>query len=248
MVEKPKCLNDVFITWLSGGGIFSVLQDFPVPWKSENISQSLDLEYHGNISGDKIISPLIENIMTGNVLSISDKKMIAMAIVAINNANWTRQWETLSFNYNPIENYSMTEKMTNDETVYSYGKNHTRTDNLSHKYNGTETNTPDLTTDTSTELYGFNSGSAVPFDSGKTVATGTNTVVSDNTLNDTGTQQESDSGEDTHTRNYELTRSGNIGVTTSQQMIESERQLRLWNFFREIVFPDLDRVLTIQIY
>lgn len=45
-----------------------------------------------------------------------------------------------------------------------------------------------------------------------------------------------------------LTRSGNIGVTTSQQMIQSERELWLWNFFFEIVFPDIDEVLTLAIY
>lgn len=45
-----------------------------------------------------------------------------------------------------------------------------------------------------------------------------------------------------------LTRSGNIGVTTSQQMIQSERELWLWNFFFEIVFPDIDEILTLAIY
>ena len=55
-------------------------------------------------------------------------------------------------------------------------------------------------------------------------------------------------GSDTSTRNYTLERSGNIGVTTSQQMIESERELWLWNFFYKIVFPDVDRILAIDIY
>ena len=41
---------------------------------------------------------------------------------------------------------------------------------------------------------------------------------------------------------------GNIGVTTSQKMISAEHELWLWNFFREIVFPDLDKVCTLQVY
>ena len=98
--------------------------------------------------------------------------------------------------------------------------------------------------------------SAVSREGAQQNSTGTNTVTQTgtdtNTYNttdtDTGTQNEADGGQDTHTRNYHLTRSGNIGVTTSQQMIESERSLWLWNFFRDVVFPDIDHVLTIQIY
>ena len=45
----------------------------------------------------------------------------------------------------------------------------------------------------------------------------------------------------------ELTRSGNIGVTTSAQMIEENIQLWIWKFF-DSVFKDIDRVLTIGVY
>lgn len=44
-----------------------------------------------------------------------------------------------------------------------------------------------------------------------------------------------------------LRRHGNIGVTTSQQMIESERELWFWNFY-DTVFSDLDKVLTSPIF
>ena len=77
---------------------------------------------------------------------------------------------------------------------------------------------------------------------------GANTTTFNTTDTDNGTQTFLDGGSDTNTRNYEMTRSGNIGVTTSQQMIESERAVWMWNFFHDVVFPDIDRVLTIQIY
>ena len=55
----------------------------------------------------------------------------------------------------------------------------------------------------------------------------------------------------THTENGSqdrtLSRHGNIGVTTSQQMINSEIELWQWNFFSE-VFKDIDKILTIQTY
>ena len=42
-------------------------------------------------------------------------------------------------------------------------------------------------------------------------------------------------------------RSGNIGVTTTQAMLESERNLWMWNFFDQ-VYKDVDSVLAIAFY
>ena len=48
--------------------------------------------------------------------------------------------------------------------------------------------------------------------------------------------------------NYrDLNRSGNIGVTTSQQMIESELDLRK-NYILDIIFNDIDKLLCLKIY
>ena len=301
-------LNDVFPGWLSGGGIFSTLQMFPVPWKGENISSALDVEYHGNVSGDKIISPLVEKIKSGDTLTEAEKTLIATSILSVCGVNWGKQYETLSLEYNPIENYRMTERMTNDRTITEYGKTTTRTDELTHSKTGTETDdisetdtrtdnlthkktgtetvannfvdttTPNVTKSVNNKVYGFNSWEGIKSDEQAGTETGTNTfdhtgtenknydlsdvdtgtqtVVKDGmntttfntTDTDNGTQTFLDGGSDTNTRNYEMTRSGNIGVTTSQQMIESQRDLWRWNFFHDVVFPDIDRVLTIQIY
>lgn len=264
MMTERKRINEVFPDWLTGGGIFSALQELDVPWKDENIADSLDLIYHGQHSGGKLISPLIQRVMNGDVLTSTEINTLATAIFKIRGNSWARLYNTLGYEYNPIENYSMTETMTDDETVIEYGKTHTRTDNLSHTKTGTETDTPN-TTDTETpnttnttedNVFGFNSSEAVPTGGNTVSATGTNTITHtgtdtttyNTTDSDTGTQTEADTGNDTHTRNYTLTRSGNIGVTTSQQMIESERSLWLWNFFIDVVYPDVDKYLTLAIY
>ena len=299
-MDNRKTLVDVFPEWLTDGGIFAALQDFNVPWKTPDISQYLDTEYYGNVSGDKFISPLVQKILTNGELSDTDITLLAHTIFALNGVNWDKEWATLTAEYNPIENYSMTEIMENDETVIEYGKTHTRTDNLSSVRNPnltetetpnltetetpnltetdtpnlTETETPNLTTDNDNAIYGFNSAQAVPTGEQSTSTTGTNTktntgtdtktttgtdtktttgtntktTTGSDTVANTGTVSDVDSGDDTHTRNYELTRKGNIGVTTSQQMLESERNLWLWNFFRGVVFPDVDRILTLRIY
>lgn len=259
-----KKINDVFPEWLSGSGIFGALQHFNIPWASENISVALDMEYHGNTSGEKYISPLVNKILSGVVLTETEKRAIASVIVALYDVNWGKQWGTLSLQYNPIENYSMSEKMENEKTVSEYGKTRTRTNDLTHTKGGTETDTPDITETQTPNLtnveenttHGFNSSVGVPTGEQTQKATGTNTNERkgteihefDTTDKDTGTQVDSDGGIDTQTRNYTLMRSGNIGVTTSQQMIESERNLWMWKFFHDVVFPDVDRVLALQIY
>lgn len=229
-MTKPTRLNDVFSDWLTGGGIFSTLQNFPVPWKNENISISLDLEYHGNVSGEKIISPLVQKIRSGNTLTETEKTMLATSILAVCGVNWGKLWKTMSFEYNPIENYRMVENMVNDETVTEYGKSSTRTDNLIHKKTGTETadidetdtrtdnlthgkngtetrtdnltdiTTPNLEANTENIFYGFNSTNGVPTGEQRGTETGTNTVTH------TGTEQrqydltETDSGTETTVR------------------------------------------------
>lgn len=307
-MAEPLRLNEIFPDWITGSGIFAALQDFNIPWKLENISLDLDIEYHGNRSGAKIISPLAQQISHGEPLTALQKVKLASAIYAIYNKNWVKQWATLSLTYNPIENYSMTEIMSNDETINAYGKNSTRTDNLTHSKSGydstdidftdtrtdnldhtktgtdtltpntTETTTPNLTASNTNTVYGFNSSNPVNASGQSQTSSGTSTVthtgteqtsyntsetntgtqtnVKDETQQitynsqdaDTGTQSVQEGGRDVHTRNYQLERSGNIGVTTSQQMINSERALWIWNFFQDIVFPDIDKFLTIQVY
>lgn len=49
--------------------------------------------------------------------------------------------------------------------------------------------------------------------------------------------------------NRRLTRHGNIGVTTSQQMLESEIDLRTkYSFFDNVVFPTIDKVMCLSIF
>ena len=55
------------------------------------------------------------------------------------------------------------------------------------------------------------------------------------------------SKENTETRVNKHTRSGNIGVTTSQQMLESELELRKYDLL-STVFEDVDTILCLSIY
>lgn len=117
--------------------------------------------------------------------------------------------DTLSLEYNPIENYSMTEKGTD-----------TRTPNITQTNKGVNTNTVGVDTSITTGKTTFDKSDSFINDT-KTTNTGTNTDTQD--INTTVTT----AGNEKTVR--EFTRSGNIGVTTSQQMIESERQLAMFS-------------------
>ena len=256
-------VNEVFPE-LATGGIFINLVTYDMPW-SNTIAIDLDLDYHMNVSGDKIISGLVLSLLdSDHKLSNADVAILARVIASRFKTRWTKLYNTMSLEYNPISNYDMVERMTNDRRVTEYGHTDTETNNLSHAKTGTETRTPN-TTDTRTpqlnrvtenDVQGFNSDDYVPSEKSTvgetgtdtTTHTGTDTMQYNVTDADTGTRGNVEGGIDTETRNYLLTRSGNIGVTTSQQMIESERELWLWDFFKTVVYPDIDSIITIPIY
>lgn len=117
--------------------------------------------------------------------------------------------DTLSLEYNPIENYFMTETGTD-----------TRTPNITQTNKGINTNTVGVDTSITTGKTTFDKSDSFINDT-KTTNTGTNTDTQD--INTTVTTAGNEKTV------HEFTRSGNIGVTTSQHMIESERQLAMFS-------------------
>lgn len=282
-------LNEVFTDYINNG-IFTFLNSLDVPWKDKNISQQLNLQYHGNISGKKETSPLVDSLIVENNLTDNSKTMLAMSIFSIYSNKWSRLYRILSLEYEPIENYNMTET---EQTTSTNENTDTITTNTTNSNDVTETNTgtntandsenttgKNVITDSRTiiennnvtnnnSLYGFNSTSGVNSDSQN--GTEKRNTTDNNNHNDdlkgTRTNEHSenintskvtaqkndikDIKDGTHTENCSqdrtLSRHGNIGVTTSQQMINSEIELWQWNFFSE-VFKDIDKILTIQTY
>ena len=272
---------DSFPEWFTRG-IFTRLGTlFPteLPWANEN-GQTLDQMYFGNHSGDKETSPLLDKFIEQNGGNATPKVLTEEQITTLANILYTRygvQWDklykVLSAEYNPIENYSMTEEETPDIT-------RTETPNITRTETPdiTRTETPDITrgkttsaksnftvttnSDTATDVYGFNSSSPVPQgesngnstvttqgDADNNVTTENETETGTRNITEKGTRTETETGTrmERETGKRTLTRSGNIGVTTSQQMLESEIKLWEWNFY-ETVFKDVDTVLTVPKY
>lgn len=151
---------------------------------------------------------------------------------------WTRLYKTTQLEYNPIENYDRIEEWTE-------GENSAR----SVDAETTGNSTTDSTGSTNT------SGTTTASDNGQKYVSAYNETDFTPTEKDTNTQNGSSETEqreegnvnvktaaDTTTNETEkrdLVRSGrthgNIGVTTSQQMIESEREVSLYNIIDVII-------------
>lgn len=244
MNRKMTRLEDVISNPMQS--IFYALQSFDVPWKSLNVNINLDSDYNICHSGKKITSPLVDFFIDAETGKIDSTSLVLLANIIYTKygVKWSKQWETMHFEYNPISNYDMIEEMTNDETVHEFGHriNTTRSGNNSNTVEDEFSNN----SETENKKAGFNSSDYQKDTQDITQNSGTQKSTQSGTNSETGSNTES--GSNTDTRNYTLTRSGNIGVTTSQQMIESERNLWMWNFFEQIVYPDVDRVLTINMY
>ena len=187
-----KRLNDVYSGWLTSG-IFTDLQNFDVPWKDKNINHDLDIAYHGNHSGDKIVSVLIDKLLSDDgTLSQDNRNKIASSLFAVYGENWAKLWNTTVQEYNLLDNTDVyITETTNTEQNTNSSNNGTDTGTVTYKQTGTDTSTgtgtithaitgDDTTTNTGTvttggqstesstdasSIYGFNSGSASNADS-----------------------------------------------------------------------------------
>lgn len=231
-------------------GIFSAFIEntiFPLALRTADTLATLDFMYFSR-SGQKTISPLLEHIKADRTID-EISTVINKMISARYGTTWKKLFNTWTATYQPLENYRMVENMHNDRKDVTYGRTHTRTDNISHTKTGTDTDTPNETDTNENSVYGFNSSNSVPTGGGTVRRTGTKQTTYNTTDADSGTVTDADTGTDRETRNYELTRAGNIGVTSSQQLIESEIKLwSLWDIFENVVFPGLDKLLVLPIY
>lgn len=172
--------------------------------------------------------------------------IITMSTYKVYEQSWQRLYAALTSEYNPINNYSMTERGEDTRT-------NTGTQSTNGTQSGTEKETPNLTNTTTGEnnssggLYGFNSAESVPSDT--THGTNTNTNTQSGTVNTdtTGTTSSTRTDDLTEKSVHTFERSGNIGVTTSQQMIESEVELRKKQFYN-IVFHDIINYVCLHVY
>lgn len=208
-------------------GIFKYIQLANVfQWLSQTDATNLDLEYVFSHSPEKPISTLYENVIKkyedyeGDIDNIVMVKL-ANLIVTKYGEKWNRiHLALISAEYNPIENYDSHETETPNIVNIRTIKTKTK-----------------LTTTNNNDGFGFNNVGT----EGVPVSKIENVVEGDDTKNQT-----SDTNWEQGSRTIE--RHGNIGVTTNQQMITQEIEMRDKYILFDIMMNDVDALLTLNIY
>lgn len=153
--------------------------------------------------------------------------------------NWKRILDALRIEYSPIENYDRNEDWTDKST---------RTDNLTQTTNGGTTGGGTVTGSNSTtnthSAKGYNSGAMVAGEK-EQIDTTTSNTTSDSTTNNSTTVNTGTQGQD-GTRKGRI--HGNIGVTTNQQMVEAELELRTRNTFDYIIADEFKQRFCLLVY
>ena len=154
--------------------------------------------------------------------------------------------------YNPIENY---DRQEDTSLSYEGSENVTRNVDSDRKVKGT---TADTRNDSSTaesnsqkNVFAFDSAEASPSDSDSGTTTATGTGTSNSTVDNSDTEKRTETEGHSFTNRKNVTASrihGNVGVTTSQQMLESEVALRNKYDFFNTVYEDIAEAVLKPIY
>ena len=181
--------------------------------------------------------------------------------------SYVKLWETTQIEYDPIENYSMVESgkdTTSGTTSNTIGS---QTSETSGNNNATYGQAVQTGKTTNTKTGSQTDGRYItPYDTNEeqlaektktdysnitdsAESNVTNAEHSDSATTTTNTTlgARTDSGTNSSSTTHEFKRSGNIGVTTSQQMLQSERDIAMFNFMA-IVSHDIIKLITICIY
>ena len=203
-------------SWLSIMGMYeynpTIFDDFNVP-------EGMDKE--------TVVNNILLNCAELELI-YSNFDIMKLAIKTWSDSNqigWNKLYQTMVVEYNPIWNVDA--DVTDTETISgSRGIQRNGSDN--ETVNLTDAETVNLT-DTKA-VQGFNSSSWANAE--KIDHTGTDTINHTGTDNIAHTENIDEDNESI--REYTQRRTGNIGVTTTQQMIEQEREVALFNMVEHI--------------
>lgn len=205
-------------------------------WLQTEDKNSLWINYLYNHSGNKEESCLLSNYVFVNNNSLDILNNIIKNIYL---DKWNKLYNVLNSEYNPIENYNRVENTTINNTG-----NETTNENINNSEVLTGGHTNNNTNENTHKVSAFND-ETFSNDSNDVNNSTDNFIYNNETKTNTGTNTSSKNN--TGTNETHSTISGNIGVTTTQQMIVSEIELRKYNIVNEF-YSDLDNLLTIGIY
>lgn len=211
---------------------------------------ALDIEYIFSHSGEKPISVLLMNLLNkyviiqeheyvefdkkritwNGMLHDLDKEIIQRILKVRYLTKWKRLWDTVVAKYDFLSPYNM--ELNDKGKVEDSGNTTNKEDSTRHNdnsYNGSSQNS----------RWGYNSTDAVK-----------DNKTDDNNSSNSDTFENKDINS-THSktiiRDGTITRKGNIGNITLQQLTKEERDILQYQFI-DVIYQDLDNVLTRNVY
>lgn len=151
---------------------------------------------------------------------------------------WSQKWErtfskwfeALQLEYDPIDNYNRFEEITEQRKI---------------EHSGTDKRTGKTTSSGSDNVTSVSEKSAYDRNGYSPYERDTNNGSSSGTVNSDDSGENSYKDQDDFTRKARL--HGNIGVTTSQQMLESELDIDRWNLYSHMI-DIFEEELLIAVY
>lgn len=173
--------------------------------------------------GDSNILKSVESNVLNNIRTM----------INANEYRLNKLWDSVNFDYNPIENYNRVEAQTHNEKIEADNRKTTTdlaertTTNTNGSYTD-NTTTENKTTAFDTTAYNKDTDkNSVSFVKGDSTDTSSTNATTDTVKQDAYT--------DNSSGGYNLTAKGNIGTMSTQNMIEQERRIVNYNFYDEIV-------------
>lgn len=288
-------------------GIFDFLTDMPYATIVDNVTLNNTIYFS---FGERLASPALSHFMFNTQPDIdglhtvvdADAAKLAAMISARYRDKWERYGALMDLEYNPIENYNMSERGADSASGIERGQNSrergairnlSETNEMarnaianslnvgetsnSNNLESSKTSNKAVTEETAGQdnIYGFNSVTHVPkSDSTENAKTAESQSDTEKNANSgTATSKDSASTSSAESNNsktlssnaekenenvnnelsksnnslHTLTRAGNIGVTTTQQMMKQEREFWNWSFIK-VVVEDVAEFLTLATY
>ena len=179
------------------------------------------VEFPSNISVQDFVDSLLMQCGEMPVLYSSPPLLKSLISVwsKISQYSWQHLASTLTAEYNPIENYDRIEEWADSSINNS-------------RYTNSTNNTSSGST--KEQVYGYND-LTTPADNSASTSASTSADTSDST------------GHATISGSRKGRAHGNIGVTTTQEMLESERRVAMFNFY-DTVIRDFQKRFLIWVY
>lgn len=159
---------------------------------------------------------------------------------------WQHLYNTLWYKYNPIWNkdgkvtYTDTDKTTRNIERDESGSNEANSNSMSERR-------PDITTDSERSVSAFDASGFSPAERTESSETGSESSegAMDSKGNFANRGKETETVE--HTFTHESIEAGNIGVTMTQEMIKSERDVVQYNLY-DVIIQDFKKKFCILLY